>query len=84
MLDTGQLFVLCNKYTSPYCFVSSRPPSEPLKAFILDEEPLEPLKCLFGPLTDFIFTFGPLFTAFSTQNLTYAISQASQQVFIPF
>ena len=37
---------------------------KPLKAFILREEPLEPLKCLFGPLSAFIFTFEPLFSAF--------------------
>ena len=39
-------------------------PLKPLKAFILDEEPLEPLECLFGPLSAFIFTFEPLFSAF--------------------
>ena len=34
------------------------------KAFILDEEPLEPLKCLFGPLSAFISTLEPLFPTF--------------------
>ena len=49
-----------------------RPPNEPLKplkAFILDEEPLEPLKCLFGPLSAFIFTFEPLFFAFCQKKM---------------
>ena len=75
-----------------YCFVSwtflfitqCRPPSEPLKAFILDEEPLEPLKCLFGPLSDFIFTFEPLFAAFCPQNvhnLGFGVNFCSVQVF---
>ena len=53
---------------------SHRPPSEPLKpvkAFIVDKEPLEPLKCLLGPLSAFIFTFKPLFFAFSPQNAHY-------------
>ena len=42
-----------------------------LKAFILDEESLEPLKCLLGPLRAFIFKFGPLFAAFYLQNAHY-------------
>ena len=46
-------------------------PLKPLKAFILDEEPLEPLKCLFGPLSAFIFTFEPLFFAFCPKNARY-------------
>ena len=48
-----------------------RPLSEhlkPLKAFILDEEPLEPLKCLFGPLSAFIFTLEPLFPTFCQKS----------------
>ena len=44
-------------------------PLKPLKAFILDEEPLEPLKCLFGPLSDFIFSFEPLFATFCPKDL---------------
>ena len=46
-------------------------PWKPLKAFILDEEPIEPLKCLFGPLSAFISTFEPLFSAFCPQNAHY-------------
>ena len=48
-----------------------RPASEPLKAFIFYEEPLEPLKCLFGPLSAFIFTFEPLFFSFCQKNACY-------------
>ena len=43
-------------YYLPAC--RCRPPSEPLKplkAFILDEQPLKPLKHLNGPLLAFIF-----------------------------
>ena len=42
-----------------------------MESLILDEGPLEPLKCLFGPLSDFIFTFEPLFSAFCPQNAHY-------------
>ena len=42
---------------------------KPLKACILDEEPLEPLKFLFGPLSDIIFTFEPSLAAFRPQNV---------------
>ena len=55
-------------------YISNRPLSEhlkPLKLFILDEESLEPLKCLFGPLSDFIFTFEPVFSGFCPQNAHY-------------
>ena len=60
--------------TSVLRLIMLRPLSEPLKplkAFILNEEPLEPLKCLFGPLSAFIFTFEPLFSAFCPQNTHY-------------
>ena len=50
-------------------FFRSRPLSEPLKP--LKAIILEPLKCLSRPLSDFIFTFEPLFSAFCPKNAHY-------------
>ena len=43
-------------------------PLKPLKAFILDGELF---KCIFRPLSDFIFTFEPLFAAFCQKSRQY-------------
>ena len=47
---------------------TSRPLSEPLKPLFWMRSLLEHVKCRFGPLNDFIFTFEPLFATISPQN----------------
>ena len=43
-------------------------PLKHLKIIILDEEPLEPLKCVLGPISDFNFISEPLYASFDMQN----------------
>ena len=46
----------------------SQASQQTFETFIFDDEPLEPLEGVFGPLNDFI-TFEPLFASFCPQNL---------------
>ena len=73
-------FLLAHVSTIIFCsnFIDYeyRPLSEalkPLKAFILEVEPLEPLKCIFGPLSDLIFSFEIFFAAFCPKNWYFPI-----------